>query len=140
MIDTATSRAGRVLLALPFILGGRDSLRNPGARAQQVAASGVPQPEMAVRANGLMMVLGGIGLVSGRLSQLAAAMLVLVLVPTTLVGHAFWRETDPQKRGGQLAHFLKNLSMIGGLLVVLSARHAQGEPASSAAMERPAVR
>jgi uncharacterized membrane protein YphA (DoxX/SURF4 family) len=75
---------------------------------------------MAVRANGIIMVAAGIALAFDRLSRWAATVLALALVPTTVAGHPFWKETDPQRRKEQLTHFLKNLSMIGGLLVVLA--------------------
>ncbi|HEX6510422.1 MAG TPA: DoxX family protein [Chloroflexota bacterium] len=113
-------RAGRLLLALPFVLGGWEAAREPGPRVGQAAATGVPNPEMAVRANGIIMVIAGIALAFGRLPRWAAAVLALVLVPTTIAGHAFWKETESQKRTGQLTHFLKNVSMIGGLLGVVA--------------------
>ena len=122
MLRVLIERIGRLLLALPFILGGWEAAREPGSRVEQAAAAGVPKPEMAVRANGIIMVVAGIALALGRLPRWAAAMLTLVLVPTTLAGHAFWKETSPQGRAGQLTHFVKNLSMIGGLLGVLNGR------------------
>lgn len=122
MVRESTQKLGRLLLALPFILGGWQAARDPGYRVDQAAAAGAPKPEMAVRANGIIMVLAGIALAHGRLARWAAAVLALVLVPTTLAGHAFWRETSPQKREGQLTHFMKNLAMIGGLLGVLAGR------------------
>ena len=42
------------------------------------------------------------------------------LVPTTLAGHPFWNETDPQARAGQLTQLLKNVGMAGGLLAVMA--------------------
>jgi uncharacterized membrane protein YphA (DoxX/SURF4 family) len=111
-----------VLLALPFVLGGFEAAREPGPRVGQAAAVGVKNPELAVRANGITMVIAGLALASGRLSRWAAAVLALVLVPTTIAGHAFWKETDPKRRKEQIAHFLKNLAMIGGLLEVFAGR------------------
>jgi uncharacterized membrane protein YphA (DoxX/SURF4 family) len=122
MIHVLIERAGRLLLALPFVLGGWEAAREPGPRVGQAAAVGVPNREMAVRTNGIVMVSGGIALAFGRLPRWAAAVLALVLVPTTIAGHAFWTETESQKRTGQLTHFLKNLSMIGGLLGVVAGR------------------
>ena|SRR5579859_3366202 len=113
-------RAGYLLLALPFILGGWEAAHNPDYRVEQAAAAGVPKPEMAVRTNGIIMVIAGLALAAGRRPRWAAAMLALVLIPTTLTGHAFWKETDPRKREGQLAHMLKNLSMLGALMGVLA--------------------
>jgi hypothetical protein len=47
-----------------------------------------------------------------------------VLVPTTLVGHPFWQETDPSTRRGQQTHLLKNLGLFGGLLLVIADDHS----------------
>src|SRR5690348_2325051 len=107
MMRVWIQRMGRLLLSLPFILGGFDAVREPGPRAAEAASAGLPLPEVAVRVNGIVMIAAGIGLAFGRLPRRAAAILSMVLVPTTLAGHAFWKETSPQKRAGQLTHFVK---------------------------------
>jgi putative oxidoreductase len=109
---------GRMLLAAPFIRLGWDAAQSPGGRVDMAAAIGVPKPEAAVRLNGAMMVASGVALALGILPRWAALTLIGCLVPTTAAGHAFWKEDEPQKRTGQLIHFLKNVSMVGGLLVV----------------------
>lgn len=108
----------RALLGFAFIVLGWDAARQPGGRVQRVASVGVPQPELAVRANGALMVAAGTTLVLGIRPRLSAVALVASMVPTTLVGHPFWQEDDLRQRTGQRIHFLKNLSMIGGLLIV----------------------
>lgn len=108
----------RGLLGLPFIVLGWDAAREPGGRIDRVAALGVPQPELAVRVNGYAMATAGTALALGVAPRLAAAVLVATLVPTTWAGHRFWEHSEPQQRTGQRIHFLKNLAMIGGLLLV----------------------
>ncbi len=108
----------RVFLGLAFIFLGSDAAREPGPRVGKAASIGVPQPERAVRANGLLMVVAGVALALGILPRLAALALAASLVPTTLAGHPFWEEDDVKQRAGQRIHFLKNLSMMGGLLIV----------------------
>ena len=44
-------------------------------------------------------------------------MLAASLVPTTLAGHRFWEETDPQAKAMQRLQFAKNTSVLGGLLL-----------------------
>jgi putative oxidoreductase len=112
----------RLLVAAIFVSGGWETAREPGSRPQAAASIGMPQPELAVRANALVMVLAGMALAFGIFPRWAAAALAGSLVPTTLAGHPFWKEQDPQKRKGQLTHFLKNLSMLGGL-VFIAATH-----------------
>lgn len=109
---------GRALLAAPFIRLGWDAAQSPGPRVEMAAAIGVPQPELAVRLNGTTMVVSGTALALGILPRWSALTLVSCLVPTTAAGHAFWKEEAREKRTPQLIHFLKNVSMVGGLLIV----------------------
>ena len=46
----------------------------------------------------------------------AALGLVGFLAFATLTAHAFWR-AEPAERGAQIANFLKNVAVMGGLLV-----------------------
>ena len=48
------------------------------------------------------------------------------LVPTTVAGHPFWKEEDPAKRKMQRIQFLKNVAMMGGVL--LAAVDTAGKP------------
>lgn len=51
--------------------------------------------------------------------KLAAAGLIGCLAPTTVVGHPFWKEESEAARGAQQTQFLKNLGLLGGLLLIL---------------------
>lgn len=103
-----------------FIMGGADAFRAPGGRAQKAADFGVPEPELAVKANGAAMVIGGAALALDIAPRAAAALLALCLIPTTLAGHAFWKETSQAARANHRTHFLKNAAMLGGLVFVAS--------------------
>ena len=48
------------------------------------------------------------------------------MVPTTVGGHRFWEESDPARAHPAATHFLKNVSMLGGLL--LAAVDTEGKP------------
>lgn len=112
----------QVCLSGIFILGGANAFLTPGYRVKAVEKVGIPQPEPAVTLSGAAMVIGGTMLALNIAPKLAAIMLIGVLIPTTIVGHAFWNEKDEQASRNQLTHFLKNLGLIGGLLLVLSQR------------------
>ena len=72
------------------------------------------------------MLAGGALLATGRVPRLASTLLAGSLVPTTIAGHPFWRETDPVKKQQQRVQFLKNLGLLGGLL--LAAVDTEGKP------------
>lgn len=115
-------RLGQLFLSGIFLKGGWDTFMNPGKRPEKVAAAGIPEPELAVEWNGLGMLVGGFLLGLGIFPKLAALLLVGTLVPTTYVGHPFWKEEPGPQRKAQTTQFLKNLGLIGGLLLVLSER------------------
>ena len=110
----------RLLMAGIFIHGGWSAFKEPGKRAKQAEKLGLPKAERMVRANGLAMAAGGAALALGIVPRAAAAGLIASLVPTTLAGHRFWEEEDQQARRMQLTQFLKNLGLIGGLVLLLS--------------------
>ncbi len=79
---------------------------------------GIPdQTEQAVRLNGAVQLAAGTLLALGRFPRLSALVIAGTLVPTTAAGHRFWETEDKQDRAQQRTHFLKNLSMFGGLLI-----------------------
>jgi putative oxidoreductase len=110
-------RLARPLLAGIFVVGGIDALRQPGPRVEAVRAAGLSSPEQLVRAHAVADVVGGLGLATGRLPRLSALVLAGSLVPATLVGHRFWAEKDKNARKQQQIQFLKNLGLLGGLLL-----------------------
>jgi putative oxidoreductase len=116
MIRTVT----HLLLSGIYIINGWGAFSKPGGRPKLVAAAGIPQPERAVVLNAAVMIVAGLLLSLGITPRLAAALLLGSMIPTTIVGHAYWKEEPGPQRQNQETQFLKNLSMIGGLLMVLT--------------------
>lgn len=121
-----------------FVAGGVDQLRRPESKlpqAEKVAATmartlRLPEdPVMMVRLNGAVQLGAAALLATGRLPRLSAAALGATLVPTTIAGHRFWEEHEPGRRRMQRTSFLKNVSMLGGL--VLAATDLEGRPSLS---------
>jgi putative oxidoreductase len=130
-----THALARPLLAAMFVTGGVDALRNPESKVPTAEAV-VPKvtdavgvqadTETLVKVNGAVMTGAGVLLALGKLPRLAALALAGTLVPTTIAGHRFWEETDEKARKTQRIHFLKNVSMLGGL--ILAATDTNGRP------------
>ena len=66
----------------------------------------------------VLKLVGSVLLILGCSVRLAATLLILFLVPTTIIVHGFWH-VSPQDRALETVMFMKNLSIFGGLLVVL---------------------
>ncbi len=84
------------------------------------------ETDQLVKINAAVQVLAGALLGLGRCPRLAATALAGSLVPTTLAAHRFWEEQDPAQRAQQQIHFMKNLGLLGGLL--LAAVDSEGAP------------
>ena len=128
-------RVARPMIAAMFVIQGLDAFRHPAPLAQRSAplldkaipALGLPDDkELLVRANAVTQMVGGIMLATGFLPRLGATAIAASLVPTTLGGHPFWKEEDPAQRKTQRIQFLKNMAMMGGVL--LAAVDTAGKP------------
>jgi putative oxidoreductase len=78
-----------------------------------------------VRLKAATDVVAGLLLAGGRFARPAAAVLAANLVPTTIAGHPFWTMSPPERAQHEV-HFLKNVGLLGGLL--LAAVDTQGKP------------
>jgi|ERR671919_3093898 uncharacterized membrane protein YphA (DoxX/SURF4 family) len=113
---------GRIFFVLAFLFSGSTiHLLKARQGIEYARMYRVPAPEIAVPVSGVMAVLGGLSVALGVWGDLGALLLLAFLLPVAFYMHAFWKETDPQQRANQMAHFLKNVSMAGGALALLYA-------------------
>ena len=108
--------AGRVLFSLIFVLA------SPGLFSSQqiafAAAQGVPLASIAVPFSGILALVGGLSVALGYKAKWGAALLILFLVPVTVMMHNFWSVSDAAVAQDQMAHFMKNVSLIGSALFI----------------------
>lgn len=81
-------------------------------------SKGVPGASFIVPLSGVIATLGAISIILGFKARVGAWLIVLFLIPVTLMMHDFWTVTDPQMRQMQMAMFMKNVSMLGGALMI----------------------
>jgi putative oxidoreductase len=129
----------RGMLAGTFVSGGAKALADPDPlvpRAQPVVDRVAPvlarvdkrmptDARSLVQLNGAVQLVGGLMLLTG-LRRPAAAVLAASLVPTTFAGHRFWAHREPEQQAQQQTQFLKNLGLMGGL--ILAALDTEGRP------------
>lgn len=81
---------------------------------------GVPAAKAAVVVSGIMLALGGVAVLFNKFAILGMALVVIFLIPTTLMMHRFWKETDPHARMSERINFTKNIALMGALLLLIS--------------------
>jgi putative oxidoreductase len=106
----------RVLFGAVFLGGAMGHLTQTAATAGYARSKGVPAPRLTVIGTGLLVV-GAVSVVLGLWADAGALLLVLFLLPTAVVMHGFWKETDPMARQMEMTQFLKDVSLAGGGLV-----------------------
>ena len=145
----------RTMLASYFVVAGIKAIRDPESlvpAAEPIVDRVVPVvkqyspeqvagfvPENAVtlvRINGIAQVTGGLALATGKGRRLGALLLAGSLVPSTIAKHPFWKEQDPDERSRERSHFLKNVSLLGGVLLGCARHRRQAEPRMARSADR----
>jgi putative oxidoreductase len=123
---------GRILVASLFILGGINKIGSYSETLQRMTESGLPLPDILLPLTILLELGGGLIVASGRFhSGLVALLLAGYTLVVNLVFHPFWALAG-QQQAIELSLFFKNISVIGGLMVIAAidlkkaARTAEG--------------
>jgi putative oxidoreductase len=130
---TVIRLVARPMLASVFFVGAAGALKNAQSLAPKASrvtdkvvplaqrvAPGLPvpaDPVTIVRVNAGVQIAAAAALATGRAPRLSSAVLAASLLPTTIAGHAFWREEDPATRNTQRLNFFKGISLVGGLII-----------------------
>jgi len=106
---------GRVALGTIFVVSGLGKLAAWQGTAAYAGSKGVPEILLAIAT--ALELLGAVSVVVGFKTRWGALALLIFLVPVTLVFHNFWAVPAAQQQM-EMANFLKNLAIAGGLLIV----------------------
>jgi uncharacterized membrane protein YphA (DoxX/SURF4 family) len=133
-------RIARPLLSVAFIGQGVESLLNPKSAAEAAGpavdslqalpdpvGSKIPSdPETFAQITAAVQIGGGLLLATGKMPRVASAALAFTVLPANLGTHMFWAETDPQRKAELRQAFLKDLSLLGGLII--ASADTEGKP------------
>ncbi|MGB3488814.1 MAG: DoxX family protein [Xanthobacteraceae bacterium] len=126
---------GRFLFAILFIVSGALHLLDlagttevitakvmmPAAVADYVTQlegmTGMPMAKMLAIAVGALELVGGLAIAFNLGARVFAVLLALFVIAATFYFHDFWNQAWPDAKGNMI-QALKNLSLIGGLLII----------------------
>jgi putative oxidoreductase len=115
-VNGAVVFLGRLFFAAIFLTAG------PNHFAKQTigyaASQGVPLASIAVPISGLIAIVGGLSILLGYRAKVGAWLIALFLILVTPAMHKFWTVADPMMAQVQMIMFLKNVSMLGGALLL----------------------
>jgi uncharacterized membrane protein YphA (DoxX/SURF4 family) len=111
---------GRILFVVIFAASAVGHLTQTAAMAGYAGSMGIPSPALAVRGSGVLLGLGALSVLLGIWADLGCLLLVLFLVPTAVLMHPFWKQSDPQTRQAEMINFNKDLSLAGAALMLFA--------------------
>lgn len=114
---------GRLLLALLFLPAGIGKITGFAGTVAYIASAGLSMPQVGAIISILVEVVGGLALIAGFGTRVAALALALFTLVATFVFHNFWAMPADQAMMQQMV-FFKNIAVVGGLLVL--AAHGAG--------------
>lgn len=112
---------GRILISIIFLTSGYGKITGFSGTAAFMESKGMPLASLLLVGAIAVELLGGLSLLLGIKARWGALALFLFLIPTTLIFHAFWGLADAQEAHQQYLAFMKNLTIMGGLLAVAAA-------------------
>jgi putative oxidoreductase len=109
---------GRVLLVLIFIIAGFGKITGFDGTVGYMQAYNMPMPQVLAVLAIIIELGGGIMVAVGWKARWGAAALFIFVLVASFIFHAFWAVPADQMQMQRIM-FLKNLSMMGGLLYVI---------------------
>ncbi len=110
---------GRILLGGFFVTNGINHFKNLDMMAGYAKSKATPTPTLAVGGTGALLLLGGLSLIFGFQPIVGAALLVIFLLGVSFKMHNYWAVQDPQTRMGEQVNFMKNMALLGALLMLV---------------------
>lgn len=108
---------GRLFYALIFLMAAPTNFTKQGIA--YAASQGAPLASIGVPLMGVISLVGGLSILLGYRAKIGAWLIVLFLLIVTPIMHKFWGLTDPMMAQVQMIMFMKNLSMLGGALLIV---------------------
>lgn len=108
----------RILIALIFVLSGASKITSFDGTVGYIASKGLPLASLAAIMAIIVELGGGLMLVFAYRARIAAFLLAGFTVVAAVVFHDFWSVPAAEMQN-QMIHFMKNLALAGGLLMVV---------------------
>ena len=115
----AVAFLGRIFLAAIYLVSGVNKVMSPEATKGYMASKGMPLISLMFLGAVVVEIAGGLSILLGIKARFTAAVMVLYTLAAALIFHNFWALPSAEAPN-QMIHFMKNLSIIGGFLLVVA--------------------
>jgi putative oxidoreductase len=112
-----TPLAGRILMSVMFLISGFFKIGGYTQLVGYAASKGLPMASVAIACAAVLELAGGLAILVGFQTKIAAWLLFLYLIPVTFIFHNFWALQGAAQQDNMI-HFLKNVAIMGGLVIL----------------------
>ena len=119
---------GRIIVGLYYLLGASNHFFQLNSMSGYAQSKDVPSPKVAVIGAGVLLLIGGLSIITGFQPLIGVSALVLFFLPVSYMMHPFWKEQDPMTRMHEMINFTKNqvLAQAGQSMLSQANQSSQG--------------
>lgn len=118
-LDSGVILLARIALAVLFLWGGVMKLAGYAGFVAYLHSANVPLVPIAAPLSLAVDLTGALLLILGLKVKPLAVVMAVYTMATGIFGHDFWNVRDPVMHHDMAVHFLKNVSIAGGFLLLL---------------------
>ena len=111
---------GRIIVGMFFLFNASNHFMQLNTIAAYAGSKGVPAPQLAVLGSGMLLLIGGLSIITGYRPFVGVMALVLFFLPVTFMMHSFWAISEPMAKMTELVNFTKNMALMGSALMFLA--------------------
>lgn len=111
---------GRILFVVLLFGSAVGHLTQTAAMTGYAESKKVPAPKLMVQASGVLLLIAALSLLLGIWPDVGALLVLVFMLPTAVVMHGFWSETDPGTRANEMLMFQKDLALAGAALMLFA--------------------
>ena len=111
---------GRILLAAMFLLAGINKIGGFAGTAGWMASKGLPMTDVLLVITIIVEIAGAAMIMVGWKANIGAAALLLFTLLASFIFHDFWNVADAQAMQTQMIMFMKNMSVMGGMVLIMA--------------------
>ncbi|HBY92600.1 MAG: DoxX family protein [Ardenticatenaceae bacterium] len=111
---------GRIIVGAYYLLSASNHFFQLNQMSGFATSKGVPAPKLMTLVSGVLLLVGGLSIITGFQPVIGVIALVLFFLPVTFMMHQFWAVQDQMAKMGEMVNFMKNLALMGSALMFLA--------------------
>lgn len=123
-VQAVVSILGRLFLVTIFLMSAvGNKIPQFGQVSKYMASEGVPAPDVLLAGAIVFLLIGGLTILFGYYARFGAVLLLIFLAAASYYFHDFWKidaQANPAEFQQQMIHFMKNLGLMGAMLLLIA--------------------